>query len=192
MKALSDIVTAVENYDDMSGTLLKVSKIYKVVKAILEHRPDIPLEQVYHVKERLSRLSVMWEDILNTPLPPVFHDTAAEEASIINETEVSEEAELVDYSIKTIMEDGSTGEMLPLTDACHHYESLSDVPWDIQKYVFLPSAQSIADNHRYWQQRHSIFSAYDEGIYMTDDAWFGVTPEPIALQVYPNLSYFVC
>jgi trimethylguanosine synthase len=33
---------------------------------------------------------------------------------------------------------------------------------------------------RYWQQRHSIFSKYDEGICMTDDAWFGVTPEPVA------------
>lgn len=24
---------------------------------------------------------------------------------------------------------------------------------------------------------------YDDGVYMTDDAWFGVTPEPIAMQV---------
>jgi trimethylguanosine synthase len=60
-----------------------------------------------------------------------------------------------------------------LTDECHHYDSLAEVPWDIQKY---------------WQQRHSIFSLYDEGIYMTDDAWFGVTPEPVAHQVASDLA----
>lgn len=34
--------------------------------------------------------------------------------------------------------------------------------------------------NRYWAQRYSIFEHYDYGIYMTDDAWFGVTPEPVA------------
>jgi hypothetical protein len=32
----------------------------------------------------------------------------------------------------------------------------------------------------YWSQRHRIFSKYDEGVWLTDDAWFGVTPEPVA------------
>lgn len=48
---------------------------------------------------------------------------------------------------------------------CRHYVSKADVPWDIQKY---------------YQQRYSIFSKYDDGVWMTDDAWFGVTPEPVA------------
>ena len=34
--------------------------------------------------------------------------------------------------------------------------------------------------HRYFEQRYSIFSQYDEGVWMTDDAWFGATPEPVA------------
>lgn len=38
-------------------------------------------------------------------------------------------------NIKTIMEDGTTADILPLTDDCHHYAHLSEVPWDIQKYV---------------------------------------------------------
>jgi trimethylguanosine synthase len=33
---------------------------------------------------------------------------------------------------------------------------------------------------RYWQQRYSIFSFYDYDIKLTNDAWFGVTPEPVA------------
>ncbi|KAJ5978213.1 hypothetical protein N7501_001555 [Penicillium viridicatum] len=47
----------------------------------------------------------------------------------------------------------------------HHYSSLHEVPWDIQNY---------------WSQRYRIFSKYDDGVWLTDDAWFGVTPEPVA------------
>lgn len=35
-------------------------------------------------------------------------------------------------------------------------------------------------SHRYWHQRYSIFNFYDYDIRLTDDAWFGVTPEPVA------------
>ena len=38
----------------------------------------------------------------------------------------------------------------------------------------------LTPNPRYWGQRYSIFERYDDGIFMTDDDWFGVTPEPIA------------
>ncbi|VUC36103.1 unnamed protein product [Clonostachys rosea] len=58
---------------------------------------------------------------------------------------------------------------LPLTEQCHHYQGRHEVPWDIQK------------------QRYSIFSWYDQGICMTDDAWFGVTPEPVANQVAKDM-----
>lgn len=34
--------------------------------------------------------------------------------------------------------------------------------------------------NRYYHQRRSIFSRYDDGIWMTEDAWYGVTPEPVA------------
>lgn len=37
----------------------------------------------------------------------------------------------------------------------------------------------------YWAQRYKIFSKYDEGVWLTDDAWFGVTPEPVAKYVCP-------
>ncbi|KAJ5662832.1 RNA cap guanine-N2 methyltransferase [Penicillium longicatenatum] len=55
----------------------------------------------------------------------------------------------------------------------HHYEHSHEVPWDIQNY---------------WAQRHRIFSKYDEGIWLTDDAWFGVTPEPVANQIAADLA----
>ncbi|UNI14572.1 putative diacylglycerol O-acyltransferase tgs1 [Purpureocillium takamizusanense] len=62
---------------------------------------------------------------------------------------------------------------LPLTDDCRHYEGKHEVPWDIQKY---------------FAQRYSIFSWYDEGVCLTDDAWFGVTPEPVANAIAADLQ----
>ncbi|KAI9770994.1 MAG: hypothetical protein M1840_002698 [Geoglossum simile] len=70
------------------------------------------------------------------------------------------------------MEDISMADDLP-PDGCHHYTHLGEVPWDIQKY---------------WEQRYSIFSRYDEGVWMTDDAWFGITPEPVANKIAAHLA----
>ncbi|KAI0447722.1 RNA cap guanine-N2 methyltransferase [Xylaria telfairii] len=65
---------------------------------------------------------------------------------------------------------------LPLTDKCHHWTHLSEVPWDLQKY---------------WQQRYTIFPLYDNGIYMTEDAWYGVTPEPVAIHLVYDFVGFI-
>ncbi|KAG9248873.1 RNA cap guanine-N2 methyltransferase-domain-containing protein [Calycina marina] len=70
------------------------------------------------------------------------------------------------------------GITFPLTDECFHYTKKSQVEWDVQKY---------------WRQRYDIWTRYDEGegIYMTNDAWFGVTPEPAANKVAADLDGFV-
>ncbi|ETN39169.1 uncharacterized protein HMPREF1541_05392 [Cyphellophora europaea CBS 101466] len=61
----------------------------------------------------------------------------------------------------------------PLPNGVHHYQNLEDVPWDIQKY---------------WHQGYSIFSKYDDGIWMTDDAWFGVTHESVAIKIANHVA----
>jgi trimethylguanosine synthase len=43
-------------------------------------------------------------------------------------------------------------------------------------------------HHRYWFQRYKIWENYDKGIWMTEDAWFGVTPEPIANKIAAHIS----
>ncbi|RDW93770.1 RNA methyltransferase [Aspergillus mulundensis] len=55
----------------------------------------------------------------------------------------------------------------------HHYENRGDVPWDIQNY---------------FSQRYDLFSKYDEGVWLTDDAWFGVTPELIATKIADQIA----
>jgi trimethylguanosine synthase len=63
------------------------------------------------------------------------------------------------------------------------YNTHTDVPWDLQKFEILNflAAFYLLIANRYYQQRHQIFSKYDEGIWMTEDSWFGVTPEPVAM-----------
>ncbi|KAL4922885.1 RNA cap guanine-N2 methyltransferase-domain-containing protein [Aspergillus aurantiobrunneus] len=56
----------------------------------------------------------------------------------------------------------------------HHYENRGQVPWDIQNY---------------WSQRYDIFSKYDDGVWLTDDAWFGVTPEPVATKIANQIAH---
>lgn len=75
---------------------------------------------------------------------------------------------------------------LPLTEECHHYEDLSEVPDELRKYVTSLQLHSMSlgtNLLRYFQQRYSIFTFYDYDIRLTDDAWFGVTPEPVATLV---------
>jgi trimethylguanosine synthase len=49
---------------------------------------------------------------------------------------------------------------------------------------FSSNAHTYPTRHanfvRYWHQRYSLFNFYDYDIRLTDDAWFGVTPEPVA------------
>ncbi|KAL8777192.1 MAG: hypothetical protein Q9213_007964 [Squamulea squamosa] len=59
------------------------------------------------------------------------------------------------------------------TSTCKHYDDLRQVPWDIKKY---------------YHQRYSLFSRYDDGVLMTDTAWYGVTPEPVASMVAQHIS----
>ena len=58
-------------------------------------------------------------------------------------------------------------------DGVHHYASADEVPFEISKY---------------WHQRHQIFSKFDDGIWLTDDAWFGVTPEPVANKIAEHVA----
>jgi trimethylguanosine synthase len=60
-----------------------------------------------------------------------------------------------------------------LPEGIHHYLAATEVPWNISKY---------------WHQRHDIFSKYSDGIWMTDGAWFGVTPEPVAKRIADDIA----
>ncbi|KXT11648.1 hypothetical protein AC579_7034 [Pseudocercospora musae] len=64
--------------------------------------------------------------------------------------------------------------------------SAVEAPEGVQHYHFL--AEVPSNIAKYWQQRHQIFSKYDEGVWLTDDAWFGVTPEPMANRIAEHVA----
>jgi trimethylguanosine synthase len=63
-----------------------------------------------------------------------------------------------------------------------HTASATGAPDGVYNYTTLDEVPPLIA--KYWQQRHNIFSKYDDGVWLTDDGWFGVTPEPIAK--YPS------
>ncbi|KAL8707479.1 MAG: hypothetical protein Q9220_007511 [cf. Caloplaca sp. 1 TL-2023] len=54
----------------------------------------------------------------------------------------------------------------PTLSDCKHYNDLQEVPQDCQ----------------------NLFSKYDDGILMTDSAWFEVTPEPVANKIAETIA----
>ncbi|EME40349.1 hypothetical protein DOTSEDRAFT_137799 [Dothistroma septosporum NZE10] len=58
-------------------------------------------------------------------------------------------------------------------EGVHYYEAADEVPQQLVKY---------------WHQRQKIFSKYDQGVWLTDDAWFGVTPEPVAKKIAEQVA----
>ncbi|KAF2791368.1 S-adenosyl-L-methionine-dependent methyltransferase [Melanomma pulvis-pyrius CBS 109.77] len=51
------------------------------------------------------------------------------------------------------------------------------------------SQDEFPDNlKKYWHQRFRIWELYSKGIWMTEDAWFGVTPEPIANKIAAHIG----
>ncbi|KAI5291760.1 hypothetical protein KEM54_000552 [Ascosphaera aggregata] len=60
-----------------------------------------------------------------------------------------------------------------LSKEVKHYASRQDCPTHLQKY---------------FAQRYTLFSKYDSGVMLTDEAWYGVTPEPIATRIALDIA----
>lgn len=64
----------------------------------------------------------------------------------------------------------------------HQWLRVDQFPEQLKKYKHheFNYIYVMLTGTRYWFQRFKIWEQYDKGIWMTEDAWFGVTPEPIA------------
>jgi trimethylguanosine synthase len=69
----------------------------------------------------------------------------------------------------------------PNEEGINQWLHVEQFPEHLKKYTY-PIYYSLPRlmRFRYWFQRYKIWENYDQGIWMTEDAWFGVTPEPIA------------
>ncbi|KAL5121096.1 putative diacylglycerol O-acyltransferase tgs1 [Pleosporales sp. CAS-2024a] len=65
---------------------------------------------------------------------------------------------------------------------------MSDKPKEEGIHQWLHVDQFPEELKKYWFQRFKIWEKYDKGIWMTEDAWFGVTPEPIANKIAAHIA----
>lgn len=65
MKGMSDFITMLENFVDLEGSIIRGTKINKVLKAILKLN-SIPREEEFHFKDRSQALLDKWNKLLAT------------------------------------------------------------------------------------------------------------------------------
>ena len=61
---MSDFLTELETFPDLEGSIIRITKIHKVLKAMIK-LPSIPLDEEYHFKSRSIDLLAKWNEILS-------------------------------------------------------------------------------------------------------------------------------
>jgi hypothetical protein len=64
MPAMSEYIASLENFPDLEVSIIRSTKINKVLKAILKIE-SIPKEDEFHFKDRSSKLLAKWNQILD-------------------------------------------------------------------------------------------------------------------------------
>ena len=64
MAGMSEFLTELETYTDLEGSIIRTTKINKVLKAMIK-LPSIPQNEIYQFKERCLKLLGKWNEILS-------------------------------------------------------------------------------------------------------------------------------
>lgn len=62
---MSEFLRELENFPDLEGSIIRATKIHKVLKAMIK-LPSIPLDEEYEFKSRSHDLLAKWNDILSS------------------------------------------------------------------------------------------------------------------------------
>ena len=62
----------------------------------------------------------------------------------------------------------------------HFPEEIGIGAGDKEQYEYITQAEFPYELNKYWWQRFSLFSKFEEGIIMDEEGWYSVTPEKIA------------
>ncbi|KAL8734776.1 MAG: hypothetical protein Q9181_003061 [Wetmoreana brouardii] len=65
MESMSEFLTELETYTDLEGSIIRATKINKVLKAMIKI-PSIPQNEVYQFKERSLKLLGKWNETLSS------------------------------------------------------------------------------------------------------------------------------
>ena len=78
MEAMADWFTKLEHYEDLEATLIRTTKIHKVLKAIVK-LSSIPKDEVYHFKRRSAAMLEIWNHRMESDAQAAKMSTTAEE-----------------------------------------------------------------------------------------------------------------
>lgn len=68
MQSMSDFLSELETFPDLEGSIIRATKIHKVLKEMLK-LPSIPLDEEYQFKTRSIELLAKWNVILSNDPP---------------------------------------------------------------------------------------------------------------------------
>lgn len=127
MKMMSEYITKLEGYADLEVSIIRVTKINKVLKGLLKLE-SIPKEEEFKFKERSAELLGKWNKILEKDTPnqatPQANGTAAKEEEINGDSKLEAETKSVEPGAKE--EDApKSEEAAPAADAD---VAMEDVP----------------------------------------------------------------
>jgi hypothetical protein len=80
MKQMSDYITKLEEHKNLEVSIMKATKINKVLKAIIKLE-SIPKEAEFHFKDRSQALLGDWNKILGTEQPAAAAPTVTDEVA---------------------------------------------------------------------------------------------------------------
>ena len=63
MQPMSDFLKELESYPDLEGSIIRSTKIHKVLKAMIK-LTSIPLDEEFHFRDRAHALLAKWNEIL--------------------------------------------------------------------------------------------------------------------------------
>lgn len=111
MKQMSEFITKLEGYSDLEVSIIRATKINKVLKGILKIE-DIPKEAEFKFRERSTELLAKWNKILesDTPAP------ASAQANGTSKEQVNGESATAEDDTKTTGLDGADDTLAPEVD----------------------------------------------------------------------------
>lgn len=107
MAQMNDHIKSLEEDPELEVSIIRNTKINKVLKAILKI-DDIPKEETYHFKERSSKLLGKWNAILGTPAEAMPTPTEAAKPTVNGESHSEEPPKTEEPAAEKKEESGET------------------------------------------------------------------------------------
>jgi hypothetical protein len=144
MDNMADYLRQLEAYDDLEGKIIRETKVYKVLKAIIK-LDNIPQEEVHNFKQRSSTLLNKWNTVLAaSDAEPAGKTTPAATNGVKADDEKSESAK-ADTPVVEKKEDEPKDEPKESVEEPTNAEPTEETEAPMADAPAEPAADAIAD-----------------------------------------------